>query len=97
MTNTLKRTFEYPRPVFLSAEVGEPGDTNPPPTIFDGGGGAAFWSLPEREAVEAMRKIQRERGQGADGLPSGHVASAAALSFSGYLRCALFFSERCCR
>jgi membrane-associated phospholipid phosphatase len=30
VTNTLKRTFEYPRPVFLSAEVGEPGDSNPP-------------------------------------------------------------------
>lgn len=45
VTSTLKNVFEYPRPVFLSSDVGEPGDPSPPPTIYDGGGGSRFWSF----------------------------------------------------
>ena len=38
-TGSLKKAFEMPRPVFLDADVGEPGDDTPPPTVFDNGGG----------------------------------------------------------
>ena len=82
VTNSLKNVFEMPRPVFLSSAVGEPGDSSPPPTFYEDGGGSTFWSLPKPEAIDKMREIQEIHDEGADGLPSGHVATAAALSFA---------------
>ena len=80
ITNSLKNAFEFPRPVFVSAHVGEPGDDSPPPTIYDGGGAGSFWALPLPEAITAVRKVHRKRGKRADGFPSGHVTTAVALS-----------------
>ncbi|MEL7181424.1 MAG: phosphatase PAP2 family protein [Pseudomonadota bacterium] len=80
-TGSLKLAFELPRPVYLDAQVGEPLDPSPPPTVFANGGADTFWSLPKPEAIAAVREYHRVEDDGADGFPSGHVASAAALSF----------------
>ncbi len=85
LTDGLKRGLMFPRPSDVDNRVIEPGYERPP-LLVDGGGAKSFWTLPSSEAMEAA-KIQTDWSYG---LPSGHVALAAAFFFG----LAFFFRSR---
>lgn len=81
----LKARFALPRPDEVDARV-RSGAQGPPVALVERGGAPGPWSLPRQEAITAVRA----RAKLNYGFPSGHVASATAVS----LGFAIFFRSR---
>jgi membrane-associated phospholipid phosphatase len=76
-----KNALAYPRPDAVDARVA-PSFATRPIEIRSRGGATSFWSRPQPQAIDAVRR----GGSGDYGFPSGHVAGATA-----FLLCAAYF------
>jgi membrane-associated phospholipid phosphatase len=85
VTDVVKNAVAFPRPDEVDPRVAMTADVRPLPLSAPGGGGS-FWSLPQPEAIEAVRR----RASGNYGFPSGHVSVATAFLLSA----AWFFRSR---
>jgi membrane-associated phospholipid phosphatase len=85
LTEGFKDAVAYPRPDEVDGRVAATFATNPV-VLHAHGGATGFWSRPQPEAIEAVRR----RATGNYGFPSGHVAGATT-----FLLCTALFFRSC--